>query len=286
MKLVFSHCFPLKKGIQNMIENIEKKNDSVLIPQYSLGKILLVWAAATIPMIILGWVVAPALAHNIQTPALARLAVLTVGLVWQFLLVMILLYREAGNLRWSTIRQRLWLTTPRSPRTGEPRARFWWWLLPFVLLTAIYDLQISGVVDHLWVSLFPFFAQPSGFDLSKMLATPQAKAQLVGAWDVWGVFVISALFNTFLGEELLFRGFLLPRMAGVFGKGDWVINGLLFGLYHLHQPWGMLSDAIVGTVCFALPSRYFRSAWFGIIAHSGQSVFFAVLILALVLKLA
>jgi uncharacterized protein len=267
-----------------MIENIENKNNSVLIPQYSLGKILLVWAAATSPMIILGWVVAPALAHNIQTPALARLAVLTVGLVWQFLLVMILLYREAGNLRWSTIRQRLWLTTPRSPRTGEPRARFWWWLLPFVLLTAIYDLQISGVVDHLWVSLFPFFAQPSGFDLSKMLATPQAKAQLVGAWDVWGVFVISALFNTFLGEELLFRGFLLPRMAGVFGKGDWVINGLLFGLYHLHQPWGMLSDAIVGTVCFALPSRYFRSAWFGIIAHSGQSVFFAVLILALVLK--
>ncbi|HLZ61676.1 MAG TPA: CPBP family intramembrane glutamic endopeptidase [Ktedonosporobacter sp.] len=266
-----------------MTEQSEQKDERSLIPQYSLSKILLIWAAAAIPMGILGWVVAPALAHISQTPALVRLAVLTVGLAWQFVLVMILLYREAGNLRWSTIRQRLWLTTPRSPRTGTPSARLWWWLVPLVLLTAIYELQISRSVDHLWVSVFPFFAAPSGFDLSTILATPQAQAQLVGAWNVWGLFLLSALFNTFLGEELLFRGFLLPRMAGVFGKGDWVMNGLLFGLYHLHQPSGILDSVIAGFL-FAFPSRRFRSAWFGIVAHSGQSVYLALLILALVLK--
>jgi membrane protease YdiL (CAAX protease family) len=256
------------------------------IPQYSLGKILLVWAAAALPMGILGWVVAPALAHTTQTPALVRQAVLTVGLVWQFILVLILLYQETGTLRWSTIRPRLWLTTPRSPQTGAPRARLWWWLLPLLLLTAIYELQLSGRVEHLWVSLFPFFAEPQGFSLNTSLATPAARAQLVGAWNVWGVFVLSALFNTVLGEELLFRGLLLPRMAGVFGKGDWVINGLLFGLYHLHQPWGILSSAIDGILLYALPSRTFRSSWFGVIAHSGQSVYLAFLILGLVLGLA
>src|SRR5215472_14360936 len=270
-----------------MIEQIEQKNDVALIPQYSLGKILLVWAAAAIPMGILGWVVAPALAQVTQTPAIVlRLAVLTVGLVWQFLLVLMLLYQETGTLRWSIIRPRLWLTTPRSPHTGAPRGRLWWWLVPLILLTALYQLRLSGIVDHLWVSVFPFLAQPQGSDLSTLLATPAAKAQLVGAWNVWGIFVLNALFNTVLGEELLFRGVLLPRMAGVFGKGDWVINGLLFGLYHLHQPWSILSNAILGIVFLALPSRYFRSAWFGIIAHSGQSVFFAFLIVALVLKLA
>jgi hypothetical protein len=36
----------------------------------------------------------------------------------------------------------------------------------------------------------------------------------------------------------------------------------------------------------ALPSRRLRSAWFGIIAHSGQSIYFAILILGLVLGLA
>jgi membrane protease YdiL (CAAX protease family) len=251
------------------------------IPQYSLSKILLVWAAAAIPMGILGWVAAPALAQATQSPALVRLAVLTVGLVWQFVLVLLLLYQETGPLRWSTIRQRLWLTAPRSPRTRAPRARFWWWLLPLLLLEAIYQLQLFGRVEHLWVSVFPFFAEPQGFALSALLATP--KAQLVGAWDIWGLFVLNALFNTVLGEELLFRGVLLPRMAGAFGKGDWVMNGVLFGLYHLHQPWGILSSAIDGIFLYALPSRYFRCAWFGIIAHSGQSLFLAFLILGLVL---
>jgi membrane protease YdiL (CAAX protease family) len=147
-------------------------------------------------------------------------------------------------------------------------------------------MQISGTFDKLWVSLFPFLAEPPGFSLGAAIETPEAKSQLVGAWGIWGLFVFSALFNTFLGEELLFRGILLPRMAGVFGKWDWVMNGLLFGLYHLHQPWNILGNAIGGILFFALPSRYFRSSWFGVIAHSGQSIFFAILILGLVLGLA
>ena len=263
---------------------IEPKNDVALIPQYSLSKILRVWAAAAIPMGVLGWFVSPALVHATQMPLITRMAVLTVGEVWQFILVMILVHQEAGNLRWSTIRQRLFLTTPRSPRTGKPSARLWLWLVPLVLLSAIIELQISGIVNHLWLSVFPFFAAPSGFDLTTALATPEAKAHLAGAWDVWGLFLLLAVFNTFLGEELLFRGFLLPRMAGVFGKGDGAMNGLLFGLYQLPQPWGIPGNAIQGIVCYAFPSRLFRSSWFGIVAHSAQSIFLALLILGLVLR--
>jgi hypothetical protein len=37
-------------------------------------------------------------------------------------------------------------------------------------------------------------------------------------------------------------------------------------------------------VFFALPAHTFRSTWFSIVAHSGQSVFLALLLLALVLK--
>ncbi len=265
---------------------MEHPSDVPAIPQYSLGKILLVWAAAAVPMGILGWLVAPALAPDPQKPGFERLAVLTVGLVWQFVLVMFLLYRETGTLRWPTLSQRLWLNTPRSPQTGERRGRLWWWLIPLILLTAIYEMQVSGMLDRLWVSLFPFWAEPPGFSFGAALDTPEARSQLVGAWGVWGLFLLSALFNTFLGEEFLFRGFLLPRMAGVFGKWDWVTNGLLFAVYHLHQPWGILSGAVSGIVFFALPSRYFRSSWFGIVAHSGQSIFFAILLLGLVLGLA
>ena len=95
------------------------------IPQYSLGKILLVWAAAAVPMGVLGWIVAPALSRGSDNPGMIRVGVLTIGLIWQFILVMILLYREAGDLHWSTIRERLWLQAPRSSRTGATDRRLW-----------------------------------------------------------------------------------------------------------------------------------------------------------------
>jgi membrane protease YdiL (CAAX protease family) len=49
----------------------------------------------------------------------------------------------------------------------------------------------------------------------------------------------AVVFNTVLGEELLFRGLLLPRMNGAFRRRDWLANGVLFAAYHLHMPWVM-----------------------------------------------
>ena len=70
------------------------------------------------------------------------------------------------------------------------------------------------------------------------------------------------MFTTVLGEELLFRGYLLPRMNGAFGRGDWVANGLLFTVYHLHVPWAMpatLLDIVhPGLPDEALPKRLDR----------------------------
>jgi membrane protease YdiL (CAAX protease family) len=256
------------------------------IPQYGLTTILSIWAAAAIPMGVLGWVVAPALAANPQQPGFERLAVLTAGLAWQCLLVLLLLRREAGTFSWTELRRRLWLTTPRDPETGQSRPRLWLWLVPLIVLTALFDTQVKGVIDRLWASLFPFLAEPQGFAFGAAFASPEAKARLVGAWGIWSLFVVQALFNTVIGEELLFRGLLLPRMAGVFGRWDWAANGLLFGLYHLHQPWGLLRSTVNGVLLYALPSRSARSSWFGIVAHSGQSVLFAFLLLGLVLGLA
>jgi membrane protease YdiL (CAAX protease family) len=255
------------------------------VPQYRLGQILAIWAAAALPMGALGWWVAPALGRGAAVPGLARLAVLTVGLAWQFALVVFLVYRETGRLSWSDFRQRLWLTGPRSPQTGAIRPRLWWWLVPVVVLTAAYEMLAIGMVDRLWAGLFPFLAEPEGWSLAGAFASAEFRAGLAGNWGILALYVASAVFNNMLGEELLFRGVLLPRMSGVFGKWDWAANGLLFGLYHLHQPWGILGSALDGMFLYALPSRRFRSAWFGIIAHSGQGVYFTVLLLLLVLGL-
>jgi uncharacterized protein len=84
-----------------------------------------------------------------------------------------------------------------------------------------------------------------------------------------------------LGEELLFRGLLLPRMNGAFGRGDWLANGVLFAVYHLHIPWVILAG-LVGAFAIAYPTKRYRSALIGIAVHSAQSVFIAVILLMLV----
>jgi uncharacterized protein len=104
-----------------------------------------------------------------------------------------------------------------------------------------------------------------------------------GAWGWFAVVVVLAVFNTALGEELLFRGLLLPRMRDAFGTGDWVANGVLFAVYHLHVPWVILNSVVEGIFLEAYPSRRFQSAWMGIIVHSIQSVFVIGIVLALVL---
>jgi len=110
------------------------------------------------------------------------------------------------------------------------------------------------------------------------------QAQLVGAWGFYGLFLVLAVFNI-LGEEFLFRGVLLSKMEGVFGKWDWVANGALFGTYHLHQPWVVLAAAFGGIFFFAFPAKRWRSTWLAIIAHNVGNIIFLPLILLIVLGL-
>jgi membrane protease YdiL (CAAX protease family) len=258
--------------------------------QYSLAKILGIWALAAIPMGILSWVVFPALSPDYNSDPLGasvtRLVLLTFGLIWLFVLSLIIVRQEEGDLRWATVKRRLRLNAPRDPKSGETRRRLWLWVIPFVIAIAVWDLALRSYADKLWVSLFPFFAEPPGSSMGALFASKAILGRLVGAWWFLGLFVVEAVFNTILGEEFLFRGVLLPKMEGVFGRWSWVANGVMFGFYHVHQPWGFVGSAISGIFLLAFPSWRFRSTWMGVIVHSVQSVFFAFLILGVVLGLA
>src|SRR5215208_2751665 len=98
--------------------------------QYSLAKILGIWALAAAPMGVLGWIVFPLLAPDSESDPLefgvTRLMLLTLGLVWLFVLSMIIVRREEGDLRWATIKRRLRLNQEEAPaqypaRTSDRR---------------------------------------------------------------------------------------------------------------------------------------------------------------------
>ncbi len=257
--------------------------------QYSLAKILGLWAAAALPMGILGWVIYPALTPDRVTDPLGagitRTILMSLGLIWIFVLSMLIVYREEGDLRWATVRRRLRLNTPLDPKTGVPRRKLWLWLIPIVILSVASQQTYGAALKNLWVGILPFLAPPPGYDpFEALFGSPEMMEQLAGNWSFFGLFFLLLVFNIF-GEEFFFRGVLLPKMGGAFGKWDWVANGLLFGLFHLHEPWIILPAAIDGAIIFALPAKYLRSTWLPIIAHTAANLILLPLILMVVLGL-
>ena len=257
--------------------------------QYSLAKILGIWALAAAPMGILNWIVFPLVASDFESDpfrfGITLMVLLTLGLVWLFVLSMIIVRREEGNLRWATVKRRLRLNAPREPTTGQPRLRLWLWVVPFLVATAVVELVLNTPLENAWVSVFPFLAEPAGYSSDAIFQSQEILQRLVGAWWFFALFVVQAAFNTILGEEFLFRGVLLPKMEGVFGRGSWVANSVLFALYHVHKPW-VIPNAVLTGLLYTFPAYRYRSTWMSIIVHSAQSVYIGFLVLGIVLGLA
>jgi uncharacterized protein len=161
---------------------------------------------------ILGWIFFPLLALDSGSDPLrfgvSRLVLLTLGLIWLFVFSMIMVRREEGDLRWTTLKRRLRLNTPRDPTTGEPRRRLCLWVVPF--LAAVAELVLNSRMEIAWVSVFPFLAEPAGYSLDAIFQSQEILQRLDGAWWFLALFVIQAAFNTILGEEFLLGACCCP----------------------------------------------------------------------------
>jgi uncharacterized protein len=76
--------------------------------------------------------------------------------------------------------------------------RVWWWALLFVALVAV------------WAKV-PAISGPSARDFGAFLGSDRGAAFFNGAWGWFVLLIVFVVFNTVLGEELLFRG--LPAAA-------------------------------------------------------------------------
>lgn len=256
------------------------QNTTQIDSQYSLTKILIIWALSAIPMGILAFVITPIIvtATNCSSLIIYWIAVI-IGLLWQFILSLIVLKRDGHQLNWQTVTLRMKYQKPIHPKTGKSNYWLLLWTIPFILITTLLQ---SGVINLPNVDdwMTPLIQNLPKYDLSSLAAS-----EYKGAWWILVLFILTSIFNYFLGEEFIYRGILLPRMKGVFGKWDWFFNGILFGFYHLHKPQVILSTALYFGLVFALPSKLFQSSWMAVIIHGLEGVLGIIVILGIILGL-
>ena len=149
-----------------------------------------------------------------------------------------------------------------------------------VMLTDPINKALASTPGFIPMEGWPPAQNPNAVIASAEEAFPDVT--LAGNWLFFiSMFVVAGLIFNIIGEELDYRSFLLPKMRGVFGRWDWVANGVLFGGYHWHQPWQIPGSILVGIFALAFPAKRFRSTWMSIIIHSFQYVILPAAILGM-----
>lgn len=92
-------------------------------------------------------------------------------------------------------------------------------------------------------------------------------------WAFAGL-LVAAWVTAALGEELLFRGFLMNELADLLGGGGngWaasaVLTSAVFGAGHFYQgPGGMLATGVIGLVLAAAYLAADRNLWVPVLGH-------------------
>jgi membrane protease YdiL (CAAX protease family) len=162
------------------------------------------------------------------------------------LIVSLIAYRLDGYAwNWKEFRDRF--------RLHAFRGKEWLWVVGVFLVCTVSDeaLQVIGK----WMATIPFFAPPDYlppmFHPLKEVVFPPTEflgAPLKGNWGILALWLPLTLVSM-VGEEFMWRGYILPRQELRFGRWAWVVNGLMWAfLVHACMKWafiGMLPSMLL-----------------------------------------
>ena len=123
-----------------------------------------------------------------------------------------------------------------------------------------------------WLRRVPLHAEPPA--LHEFLAHFSDHAfmgiPLHGSWWIAFYYVLVLLIGNIAGEELWWRGYLLPRQELVHGSATWILHGVLWAAFHLFfqtTMWDMVR--MVPSCCaLAFVAQHRANTWPGIVGHT------------------
>jgi len=236
------------------------------IPQMKLLTILFMfaWPAVWYTFLIYG-IGARFVTEGGTTPTWAFLAVTVLGSGAELLAGFVLLHREGYPIRLAALKDRIRLRWPSGWRA---------WSLALIVLGLGMSLGMlaAGPLNARLASV-PGFVPPTWWPTaSNPTIHVQSASDVFPDVNLKGNYLfillylaIGLVFNIF-GEEIYYRGYLLPRMRGVFGAWDWVANGVLFTLKHVYQRW-LYPGILVGGLGFAFAAGPLGSLPLAMVFH-------------------
>lgn len=89
---------------------------------------------------------------------------------------------------------------------------------------------------------------------------------MAGHWWLLDIFAVFYVANV-VGEELWWRGYILPRQIAAGPRTAWLRNALLWCVFHVFFAWDVLALAPIA-IMIAAAVQWRRSLWIGIVAHA------------------
>lgn len=244
--------------------NTETENEPT-ISQLGIGKILLLFAWPAAWYTILIYAIGRRFISAIGgIPTWVVLSIMVLGPGAELVVGLVLLRREGHRLTIQGLRNRIRLKWP----TGWKA----WIIAIIVLFLGMGISMLMGPVNRALAAV-PGFIPPSWWPAgSNPSVTVNSAADVFPDIVLKGnygfvllYFLIGVIFNI-IGEELYYRGYLLPRMRGVFGRFDWVANGALFTLKHVYQRW-LYPAILIGGLTFSFAAGPLGSLPIAMIYH-------------------
>ena len=213
----------------------ELQSDEAGIPQYSLLMIIFMfaWPAALFTFLI--YVIAPMLLSPDGTlPSWATPLIQLLGNGAELAVALIILRREGYRLTPRALRERINLRFPD---------KLWKWGAAagsFLLAVVLVLLLLPLMTNMATVLPPPDFLPADLHPLKEVTVTQEESPDVNLVSNVLSflfTFVLLDFVMNIIGEELYYRGALQPKMRGVFGRGDWIANGIGFTLKHVYFWW-------------------------------------------------
>jgi membrane protease YdiL (CAAX protease family) len=145
-----------------------------------------------------------------------------------------------------------------------------------LVLTALVRLAADAGVMPLPANL-PALLDPRNF-LTVDALDAAAGGQIVGRWDIAALYIVTFAVNI-VGEELWWRGYILPRQQLRFADRTWLIHGLFWAGFHLFAWWNAVA-LVPMCLLIAYASQRLRNNWPALIAHAVLNAYMMVFVLA------